>query len=378
MAGPTASAGDAGAMTLSVRISHPFPAFRLDVDLEAPEGVTAIFGPSGAGKTTIINAVAGLFLPHSGCITSRGATFFDSDRRINLPTQKRQVGYVFQDHRLFPHLDVKANLNFGRRARKIGENRADFDRIVSMLGLEQLLGRSPFALSGGEKQRVAIGRALLSAPEVLLLDEPLASLDQMRRQEILPYLERLRDEARLPILYVSHSVSEVARLSNQVLVIDQGQQSVLGPVGDVFAHPHAAGRMGAEDLGAVLFAKVHAHHSDGVTELASAGGRLFLPKTNADIGAFQRVRIRAQDVMLSRQKPEQISALNVLSGTIVDISKDPDQSGKGVLVRVRCGDDLLLSRITLRSLNALDLRVGEPIYAVLKTVSVARGDVGQG
>ena len=326
MAGPATGEGYAGAMTLSVRISHPFPGFRLDVDFEAPDGVTAIFGPSGAGKTTIINAVAGLFLPETGRVASGGATFFDSEQQINLPTQKRQIGYVFQDHRLFPHLDVKTNLTYGRRARGLGENRAEFDRIIAMLGLENLLDRAPLALSGGEKQRVAIGRALLSDPRVLLLDEPLASLDQRRRQEILPYLERLRDEARLPILYVSHSVSEVARLSNQVVLMDHGQQIDVGPVGQVFVQPKSAERVGAEDLGAVLFAKVRAHHSDGVTELDAAGGRLYLPKTDAEIGAIQRVRIRAQDVMLSRQRPEQISALNVLAGAIVEIARD-DRTG---------------------------------------------------
>jgi len=360
-------------MSLQVRIQSKRLDFELDVDFSAEAGVTALFGASGAGKTTIIQAVAGLRQPDRGQISLNDVVFFDSEKNIDVPTHRRQLGYVFQDHRLFPQMSVLKNLTYGRRARGLARDPQQFERIIDLLGLEALLTRFPAGLSGGEKQRVAIGRALLSEPAVLLLDEPLASLDQARRLEIMPYLERLRDQTQIPMLYVSHSVSEVARLANQVVLLEQGQQVKAGSVTDVFSDPEAARYMGRGDLGTVIFAQVHTHHPDGVTELAAAGGQLFLPKTEAAIGETQRVRIKAQDVMLSLTRPVGVSALNILSGRVTSISET-----NGVLVQIKCGADHLLAQITKRSANALDLHVGQPIHAVLKTVSVARGDVGLG
>lgn len=360
-------------MTLSVSISSNLARIALEVNFTADTGVTAVFGASGAGKTTIINAIAGLHHPDQGRISCGDTVFFDTSKKINLPPQKRRLGYVFQDHRLFPHLTASENLTYGRRARRLRHSHTQFDQIVDLLGLQDLLMRYPVALSGGEKQRVAIGRALLSDPRVLLLDEPMASLDQGRRHEILPYLERLRDHADMPILYVSHSVSEVARLANQVVLLDRGQQQHVGPVSDVFSTPDTAAFMQEGDLGTVLFAKVTGQHSDGVTELAAAGGRLFVPSVQAGVGDVQRVRIKAQDVMLSLTEPKGVSALNILSGEITAITKT-----NGVLVQIACGSDRLLARITRRSYVALGLKEGQRIYAVIKTVSVARDDVGRG
>lgn len=360
-------------MNLDVAIQSRRPGFSLDVDFSASKGVTSLFGASGSGKTTVINAVAGLQTPDAGRIALNENVFFDSSTDVCLPTHRRRLGYVFQDHRLFPHMNVRKNLSYGRRARGLGQNSGQFDRIVDLLGLSALLERFPVGLSGGEKQRVAIGRALLADPDVLLLDEPLASLDQGRRLEILPYLARLRDQSDIPMLYVSHSASEVARLANQVVVLDQGKQVLCGLVTDVFSDPMMANHMGASDLGTVLFAKVNAHHADGVTELAAAGGQLFLPRTDAQPGDTQRVRIKAQDVMLSLARPEGVSALNILSGHITSITE-----AANVLVQVKCGSDQLLAKITQRSLKALNLKAGQPIYTVVKSVSVARGDVGQG
>lgn len=360
-------------MTLSVSISTNLDQFALEVDFRAEKGVTAVFGASGSGKTTVINAVAGLHRPDRGHIAFDDEVFFSSTQSVDLPVADRQLGYVFQDHRLFPHMTVEANLQFARRARRLPKDSAGFSQIVDMLGLGALLQRYPVDLSGGEKQRVAIGRALLSQPKVLLLDEPLASLDQARRLEILPYLERLRDHTDLPILYVSHSVSEVARLANQVVLLDRGQQGRCGSVSDVFSEPATIQYMGVSDLGSVLFAKVVKVHEDGVTELAASGGRLFVNQSVAQSEGAIRVRIRAQDVMLSLTRPEGISALNSLEGEITDIQSG---AGNSILVQLKCGTDHILSRITERSRQQLGLKVGLPIFAVLKTVSMAQDDIG--
>lgn len=373
MAGTSAPSQIGVDMTLSVSISSNLDQFALEVDFQAEAGVTAIFGASGAGKTTIINAVAGIHKPDRGRISLGGKLFFDAEERVNLPVAHRQSGYVFQDHRLFPHLNVARNLDFARKARRLPDNSVLRAQVLDMLGLEALLSRYPIDLSGGEKQRVAIGRALLSEPNILLLDEPLASLDQARRLEILPYLERLRDHTDLPILYVSHSVSEVARLANQVLLIDRGQQRQFGSVTDVLSNPEIARFVGVAEAGAVLFADVLGIHADGVTELQTSGGRLFVSQKSANTAGKVRVRIQAKDVMLSLGKPEGISALNSLPCEVSGIQENAE---RGVLVRLKCGSDFILASITQRSRKHLDLKVGMPIFAILKTVSMTQSDIG--
>lgn len=358
-------------MSLSVDITHQFDDFRLSVKFEAGPGVTAVFGHSGSGKTTLINAIAGLLCPDEGRIQVNGRTLFDRPSGIHLAPHKRRIGYVFQDARLFPHLNVVQNLRYGQRFHKRAS--LAMDDVVQMLGIEALLQRRPGALSGGEKQRVAIGRALLSAPELLLLDEPLAALDSARKDEILPYLERLRDHAGLPILYVSHSVSEVARLANTLVLLERGQMRRSGPVSALLSDPEVAPLIGLRETGAVLSARVHHHHDDGLTELRSSGGALLLPRISAPVGSDLRVRIHAHEVMLSRERPAEISALNVLPVT-VQLLRMGD--GPGALVRLSCGDDHLLARITRRSAHALDLQPGTRCFAIIKSVSVAQGDVG--
>lgn len=360
-------------MSLKIDIRHQLADFELKVAFNAPAGVTALFGASGAGKTTVINALSGLMYPDYGCISLDNQVYLDTEKGINLSVQKRRLGYVFQDHRLFPHMRVARNLSYGQRMQGLPKDPEAEEKVISMLGLAPLLQRFPAALSGGEKQRVAIGRALLSKPRILLLDEPLASLDQARRQEILPYLERLRDEAGLPILYVSHSVSEVARLATTVVILERGKMRRIGPVSEIFADPEAVGALGVSSLGAILPARVMQHHDDGLSALLTAGGTVYLPKVSADIGTNVRVRIRAQDVMLSLTKPKDISALNILKGTITALKQG---EGPGVLVQLKCGDDLLLARVTQRSAKALGLSQGQDIYAVIKTVSVAQDDIG--
>ncbi|MDK3017592.1 molybdenum ABC transporter ATP-binding protein [Pseudodonghicola flavimaris] len=362
-------------MSLTVDIAHPLAGFDLNVAFEAPEGVTALFGRSGAGKTTVINAVAGLLKPERGRILLGGETLFDATTRVNLPVHRRRLGYVFQDGRLFPHLSVKQNLMYGRRFAPRGAKGPDLAEVADLLGLSTLLERRPGALSGGEKQRVAIGRALLSRPRLLLMDEPLAALDAARKDEILPYLERLRDRAGLPILYVSHSVAEVARLATSVVVLEAGQVVRAGPAEQVLSDPGMVHQIGLREAGAVLTARIAAHHGDGLSELQVSGGRLFLPHLDQPVGAQTRVRILAQDVMLATEAPRGVSALNILEGEVVTLR---DGSGPGAIVQLRCGGDLLLSRITRRSAEVLRLAPGTRIFAVVKTVSIARSDVGAG
>lgn len=358
-------------MSITVNIQHDFGPFRLNAAFQAGPGVTALFGRSGSGKTTVINAIAGLFTPDQGRITLNDRALFDSATRTNLATHKRRLGYVFQDARLFPHLSVAQNLRYGTRFHR--RPTLPESDIVDMLGIAPLLSRAPATLSGGEKQRVAIGRALLSAPDMLLMDEPLAALDAARKDEILPYLERLRDHAGLPILYVSHAMAEVARLANTLVLLENGQVSRAGPLPDLLSDPDLAPLIGLREAGSVLTARVTAHHTDGLTELTTAGGTLHLPRLNATPGQSLRIRIHAHEVMLSLEKPTGISALNVLPATVETLRIG---DGPGAMVRLRCGSDALLARITRRSATALALAPGTPCYAIVKSVSVAQGDVG--
>lgn len=357
---------------ISVAITHDFGNFGLNARFDTGAGVTAIFGRSGSGKTTLINAVAGLLRPQSGRITLNGRPLFDSATGLHLPPHQRRIGYVFQDARLFPHLSVRQNLRYGTRFHR-RPTLPETD-VIDMLGIAALLDRSPGALSGGEKQRVAIGRALLSAPDLLLLDEPLAALDAARKDDILPYLERLRDSARIPILYVSHSLPEVARLATTLVLLQDGQVRRAGPLADLLADPDLAPLIGLREAGAVLTARVAAHHADGLTELMTGSGdALHLPRIAAAPGDTLRVRIHAQEVMLSLTPPSGISALNVLPA-IVDSIRIGD--GPGAMVRLTVGPDAILARITRRSALALALAPGTPCYAIVKSVSVAQGDVG--
>ena len=360
-------------MTLSVALSHQFSGFSLDVAFDAPAGVTALFGKSGAGKSSVINAVAGLLCPDRGRIILDGTPVFDSETGLTLPPHRRRIGYVFQDGRLFPHLTVRQNLTYGRWFAGGRPDRSLFDQIVALLGLDALLSRRPGALSGGEKQRVAIGRAILSKPRLLLMDEPLAALDEARKAEILPYLETLRDDLALPILYVSHSISEVARLADTLVMIDAGKVTACGPVSSVLADPGPAVALESAEAGAILTLHVAGIEADGLTRLDSATGSLLVPDLVATVGAQVRVRILARDVMLATRRPEGISALNILPAHVGEICPD---GHSGALVSLLAGEDRLLARVTARSVAQLGLVPGMPVFAVLKAVSVSRQNVG--
>lgn len=358
-------------MTLSVTLTHRFSGFTLDVAFEAPPGLTVLFGSSGSGKTTVINAVAGLLRPDAGRVAIGDWRLCDSQAGHWLPPHRRQLGYVFQEARLFPHLSVRGNLAYGRWFASKHAPRESMDRVVEMLGIGHLLSRRPAGLSGGEKQRVAIGRALLAGPRLILADEPLAALDDARKADILPYFERLRDEVSIPILYVSHAAAEVARLATTVIVLENGQVVRQGPAGEVLGDPDVT-PTGIRDVGALLEARVVRHHSDGMTELEAGGAPLFVPRLAQAPGQPLRLRIPAHEVILSRQRPNGLSALNILPGQITRIRPG---DGPGVIVALHTPAGSVLARITRRSATALALEEGGECYAIIKSVAIAPGDV---
>lgn len=356
---------------LSVDIQHAAGDFALDVAFSAPStGVTALFGPSGAGKSTVLNAVAGLLRPHSGRIDLGGVTLFDAATQVLVPAHKRRIGVVFQDGRLFPHLSVRDNLLFGwRRSPGARSRRSAVDPVIELLGLGGLLGRAPVTLSGGERQRVALGRALLMRPRWLLLDEPLSALDIARRAEILPYLERLRDQARVPMLLVSHAIDEVARLADRVVLLDAGRVEADGTVAEVFSRLDLAHLTGEFEAGAVLHALVADHdHGYGLTRLTVDGGTITVPGLDLPAGSPVRLRVRSRDVMLATVAPQGVSANTILSVTVAAMKID----GAVAYVQLALGDQRLVARITRLSADRLALAPGQPVYAVIKAVTVDR------
>ncbi|MGP1395315.1 MAG: molybdenum ABC transporter ATP-binding protein [Inquilinaceae bacterium] len=358
-------------MSLDVAIRHRFGALDMDVAFSGGDGLTALFGRSGAGKSSIVNVIGGLVRPVFGRVVVDGDTLLDTERGVWVPPHRRRVGYVFQDGRLFPHLTVRQNLFYGRwftpRSRRYGHP----DDVIALLGLGPLLDRQPARLSGGEKQRVAIGRALLASPRLLLMDEPLASLDDARKGDILPFIERLRDEFRIPIVYVSHSVPEVARLAGTVVVVADGKVAASGGVTAMMQRLDLFPLAGAADAGAVLDAVVAEHdRAFGLTVLRVAAGTLLVPRLDRPVGSAVRVQVRARDVMVATRRPEGLSALNILPATVAEVGA-PD--GATVQIRLDCAGDALLARLTRRSVDALKLAPGVAVFAVIKSVSFDRG-----
>ena len=353
---------------MSVRLRHTLGAFELDAAFEfgAQPGVTALFGPSGAGKSTVINAIAGLLQPAFGRIVLGGETLLDTDHGISVPARLRRIGVVFQDTRLFPHLSVRANLLYGWQRTRERVEPAGIDSVIALLALDRLLDRRPRTLSGGEKSRVALGRALLMNPRALLLDEPLSALDAGLKAEILPYLERLARDTRIPMLYVSHSLDEVARLADRMVVIDKGHVVAEGSVFEVTQRLDLIA--GRELLpGAVLEARIAGHDEvHGLTELAFAGEVLVVPRIAKLPGDTVRIRIDPPDVMLALARPEGVSANNILPATIAAI----EEAGAHADVQLALGEARLTARITRRSLERLALKPGLPVFAVIKSVTV--------
>jgi len=347
---------------IDVSISVRRIGFDLDVSFTAGGGVTALFGPSGSGKTTILNAIAGLERPRQGRVAVNGKVFFDSRERIDLAPRHRNTGYVFQDALLFPHLSVAQNLRYGMRGGASG-----FDDIVTLLGLEALLGRRPAKLSGGERQRVAIGRALLSQPRVLLMDEPLASLDIERKHDILPYVESLRDNFGVPILYVSHAVDEVARLADHVIVIDNGRVTGMGPPGTALA-PQL--QVGETRFDRVSVLTGHAGPYDdayGLTPLTHAAGRITIAG-KLEENRETRIVIRATDVTLATAAPRHLSVRTALKGQIAVIERD--QGPAAIVTVALTGGQKLAAAATRKAIDELNLTVGTKVWCLIKAVSI--------
>jgi molybdate transport system ATP-binding protein len=355
--------------TIAARFRIVWPGFSLDVDMTLPgRGVTALFGPSGSGKTTVLRCIAGLERAPDGCLAVKGEVWQDAARGVFVPTHRRPLGYVFQEASLFPHLSVRKNLDFGRQRVPAAQRRVSFDQAVALLGLEPLLERQPERLSGGERQRVAIARALLTSPQLLLLDEPLAALDLKRKQEILPYLERLHDELEIPLFYVSHAPDEVAQLADFLVLMDKGSVVVAGPLQDTLARLDLPTAF-ADDAGVVLATMIGAHDdTDSLTRLDFPGGCLFVGRRPEPLGRRLRCRVHARDVSLTLAKAEHTSILNILPATVIDTG--PTESTGHVLVRLDLAGAPLLARITRRSSRSLDITPGRPVFAQIKAVAL--------
>jgi molybdate transport system ATP-binding protein len=354
---------------LEIDIGHHQGGFNLCADLALGQGLTALFGPSGSGKTTLINAVAGLIKPDKGRIHFDGALWSDASTGQFLPTHKRRIGYVFQEPRLFPHLSVKANLLYGQYFTPKRERRENLSYVAALLGIEDLLTRAPNRLSGGEKQRVAIGRALMTSPKLLLMDEPLSALDSGLKAQILPYIERIRDEAGVPILYVSHAVEEVTRLATRVVMMEAGEAVVIaGDDGGLLSLP----RMEESRPGTFLAARITGHEAhEGLTIATCAAGTLYLKYADLPVGTDIRLFIPVSDIVLATGTLDGVSTLNRLNG-VVQIIAD---IGKTVLVKVDCSGQSVEAEITQRSRQVLDLAPGKPVSVLFKAVSVEAGGV---
>jgi molybdate transport system ATP-binding protein len=348
-------------MSLSVNIRHRLGAFTLEAAFESGGRLTALFGPSGSGKTSIV---------------ADGRVLADTAARISIPMHRRRIGYIFQDARLFPHLSVSQNLRYGRFFTRASERYGTMDSVVELLGIGHLLDRKPGSLSGGEKQRVAIGRALLASPRLILMDEPLAALDDRRKAEIIPYIERLRDETGIPIVYVSHSIAEVARLATDIVVLEQGKVAAFGTTAEILPRLDILPEEERGEGGAVLdMQAVGLDPAYAMTTLASPAGEIHVAGLDVPLGSQVRVRIRARDVIVATQRPRDISALNILAGEIASLRTGDDAFAD---VTMDCGGQSVTARITRQSAEMLGLQPGLPVFAVVKSVTFDRANTVRG
>ena len=354
-------------MSLALAMRHRFPGLQMDIGFEVPStDVTALFGPSGSGKSTIINAAAGLLRPDACRIEVDGQVLADTRAGVWLPPERRRVGLVFQDSRLFPHMSIASNLRFGMR--RVAPGTVRFDDVVDLLGVGALLARRPHTLSGGERQRVAIGRALLAQPRLLLMDEPLANLDTARKAEILPFLTRLKTALKLPILYVTHALDEVVRLADSLVLIEAGHVMGFGPVSEVAARADLPLAQ-RDDAAAVLTCRVEAHDPDrALTRLVGGGTRFLVPLLDLPLGVERRARIPAREVILAGKPPEAISVQNTVPGTVRRIAEDAIR--RSVVVEIALPSGTLLSRVTPDAVARLGLSPGSAILALVKSTSI--------
>lgn len=357
---------------LSVRVALDFGDFRLDVEHAfALDGITAVFGPSGCGKTTLLRVVAGLERRARGRIACAD-TVWQDEGGVFVPPHRRGVGLVFQDARLFPHLRVRGNLRYAERRARHAPGAIDPASVVRALDLDPLLDRRPASLSAGERQRVAIGRTLLARPRLLLMDEPLASLDVGRKADILPYVVRLPRVFGVPVLYVTHSIDEVTRLADRMLVLDAGHEVAEGDVADVLARLDLGAATGRFEASTLLEATVVSHDAHyHLTRLDLGGQTLVMPEGDFVPGEVVRLRLRARDVALATRRPEQVSIRNVLAGHVAEIRAEPGTAFAETSVDV--GGTRLRARITRESADALSLAPGVPVFALIKSIAVDRG-----
>jgi len=350
--------------------------FSLDVNLSIPaSGITGLFGESGSGKTTLLRCIAGLERSAYGRLVVGGEIWQDDASGISRAIHHRKIGYVFQEPRLFAHLTVRGNLEYGGRRTKTGRKRVDFERIVELLGLQSLLHRSPHDLSGGEAQRVAIGRALLREPRFVFMDEPMAGLDRTRRDEILPFMDRLHSELSLPIIYVSHNIEEVCRLCDHLVVMQKGQVLADGELQSMLSRMDLP-ILNGDEAGSVIQGTIASYDAEyDLTRLNFSAGALEIPGRHGVPGGELRIRVRANDVSLCRERPGQTTILNIVAATVDRIQPD---RGAVLLVRLAAGTDTLMARITRRSGHQLSLRSGERVLAQIKAVSVRNSLEGTG
>lgn len=354
---------------LLARFDLRFSTFHLDVELDMPmSGITAIFGPSGSGKTTLLRCLAGLERTPHGFMQFGEEVWQDETRRRWLPLYQRSIGYVFQEPRLFPHYNVRSNLLYGYQRIPPEARRITPEQVISILGIGHLLERRIHKLSGGEQQRVAIGRALLTSPKLLLLDEPLASLDIQRKQELLPFIRRLHEELRIPVLYVSHAITEIFQLADRVVLLKEGKIIAAGALNEMLTSLQFRGNFVDHRIGALLDARVATHDAEyGLTRLEFNGQSLFVPLQSVAVGQIMRVHILSSDVSLVVGRIDcPTSVLNILEATIVEI-REIDQSSVDVVLDIGAP---LVASITRKSLVNLGLRPGHHVFAHIKAVAL--------
>lgn len=360
-------------MTTELRLKIDHGEFSLDFETEIPShGITALFGPSGAGKTSVLRAIAGLERPDPGFIKVEGEIWQDSSQNIFLPPHKRAIGYVIQETALFPHLTVQGNLDYA--IKRAPNANIDADEIIGLLGIATFRKRYPDSLSGGERQRVAIARSLLTDPKILLLDEPLSALDFASKSEIIPYLERLQRELRIPVLYISHALDEVTRLADFMVLMEGGRIRAKGALQEVItrldlpiSRSHEAGSI----INTTVMGRDENFH---LTKLSFSGGELFLPRLDLQVGEAVRVHIPAEDVSLTLDEPAKTSILNHFPVKVLEIEQERPFSAQ-VMIKARAGNDLLLAKITQKSASLLDLSPGKEVFAQIKSVVLA-GSLG--
>jgi molybdate transport system ATP-binding protein len=353
---------------LSVAVTKRRGSFVLDAQFELPTpGVVALFGRSGCGKSTLVNVIAGLLDADTGTVALDEHVLLDSGRRIDVAPERRRIGYVFQDARLFPHLSVAGNLRYGEK-RAPPQRYVTLDAVAALLDLGSLMDRRSHQLSGGERQRVAIGRALLSQPRLLLLDEPLASLDTARRDEVLPYLESLRDQLAIPMVYVSHNFDEVLRLATHVVLMEAGKTIAQGGVGEMSLNKDLRSIIGADAVGAIVDGTVlGTDSSSGLMRVKVGHGELNVQAAAMPVGAKLRVQLLARDLIVATQAPQHLSVRNSLRGVITAVTSDDAGSD---LVAIDIGGTLIMARVTQAATRELALAAGLPVWALVKSVSL--------